>query len=120
MVKVLFLNNTAGEVNISQLNDMIKNSRIAAYCGPNGWVVVENPVKSQVLPEQKYRKGRRENMKLEEIREIAKKIGLNLGKQKKADSIRTIQNAEGNDPCFDTGKKNVCGQDSCLWREDCV
>jgi hypothetical protein len=58
-------------------------------------------------------------MTMEEIREIAKKRGVKPGKMKKRDLVRAIQDAEGNDPCFDTGKKDVCGQDACLWRKDC-
>jgi hypothetical protein len=59
-------------------------------------------------------------MKLEEIKEIAKKHNIRTGKVKKSDLVRTIQQAEGNEPCFDSGKAAQCGQDSCAWREDCV
>jgi len=58
-------------------------------------------------------------MKLEEIREIARQHGIKTGKMKKADIIRSIQEAEGNDQCFDSGKAAVCGQDACLWRQEC-
>jgi hypothetical protein len=58
-------------------------------------------------------------MKMDEIKEIAKKHGIKPGKMKKADLIRAIQQAEGNEACFETGKADVCGQDSCLWRGDC-
>jgi hypothetical protein len=40
--------------------------------------------------------------------------------RQKADLVRAIQQAEGYDACFKTGKADVCGQDACLWREDCV
>jgi hypothetical protein len=59
-------------------------------------------------------------MKLDEIKEIATKHDIKAGKMKKTDLVRTIQMAEGNKACFETGRANVCGQSACLWREDCV
>lgn len=58
-------------------------------------------------------------MKLEEIREIAKRHDIKAGRMKKGDLVRTIQQAEGNVVCFDTGIADECGQQKCLWREDC-
>lgn len=58
-------------------------------------------------------------MKLDEIKEIAKQHGIKVGRMKKAELVRAIQLAEQNDPCFETGKSDVCGQDTCTWREDC-
>lgn len=58
-------------------------------------------------------------MKLDEIKEIAKKHNIKVGKMKKADLVRAIQQAENNDICFETGQANTCGQQACLWREDC-
>lgn len=59
-------------------------------------------------------------MKLDDIREIAKQHGIKPGKMKKADLVRAIQQAEGNEACFDTGMSERCGQEQCLWREDCL
>jgi hypothetical protein len=59
-------------------------------------------------------------MKLEEIKEIAKRYDIKIGKLKKADLVRAIQAAEMNDICFETGKASECGQEKCLWRTDCV
>lgn len=59
-------------------------------------------------------------MKLDEIKEIAKEHGIKVGKMKKSELIRCIQQAEGNEQCFETGKADVCGQAGCLWREDCA
>jgi hypothetical protein len=42
-------------------------------------------------------------MKLDEIKEIAKKYNIKAGKMKKADLVRAIQQAEGNEVCFETG-----------------
>ena len=58
-------------------------------------------------------------MKLEEIKEIAKKHEIKVGKSKKADLVRAIQQAEGNVICFETGQASECGQTECLWRSDC-
>jgi hypothetical protein len=58
-------------------------------------------------------------MKLEEIKEIAKQHSIKVGKMKKVELVRAIQEAEKNDICFETGTADSCGQDTCLWREDC-
>jgi hypothetical protein len=58
-------------------------------------------------------------MKLDEIKEIAKRYNIKTGKTKKAELVRAIQQAEGNEPCFDSGKAAQCGQQTCLWRDDC-
>jgi hypothetical protein len=59
-------------------------------------------------------------MKLEEIKVIAKQLDIKVGKMKKADLVRAVQLAEGNDVCFETGKAAECAQDECLWRPDCL
>ena len=58
-------------------------------------------------------------MKLQEIREIARKFNMTHGGMKKVDLIRAIQLAEGNQACFGTGRAQQCGQKECAWREDC-
>ncbi len=59
-------------------------------------------------------------MTLAEIQKIAKKRGISLpAKVTKQDAVRTIQQAEGNNPCFNTKYRESCGQDKCLWRKDC-
>ena len=58
-------------------------------------------------------------MKLDEVKEKARRMGVPVGKLKKSDLVRSIQRAEGSDACFETGKAQSCGQDSCLWRADC-
>jgi hypothetical protein len=59
-------------------------------------------------------------MKLDEIKEIAKQHNIKTGKMKKADLVRAIQQAEGNEVCFEAGRVDSCGQEACLWREDCA
>ena len=58
-------------------------------------------------------------MKMEELRHIAKDKGVLPGRLKKADLIREIQRTEGNQPCFGTGFRDRCGQEQCLWRNEC-
>jgi hypothetical protein len=58
-------------------------------------------------------------MKLEELKEIAKQHNIKTGKLKKAELVQAIQQAEENDACFETGAAGTCGQENCLWREDC-
>jgi hypothetical protein len=59
-------------------------------------------------------------MKLDDIKQIAKQHNIKAGKMKKADLVRTIQMAEGNEVCFETGQVETCGQQACLWRGDCA
>ncbi len=58
-------------------------------------------------------------MNMSEIKEVAKDRGVKVGRLKKADLIREIQEAEGNPQCFCTGFSEQCGQQGCLWRADC-
>ena len=59
-------------------------------------------------------------MKVAEIKEIAKLHNIKIGKTKKSELVRAIQQVEGNLACFDSGKAAQCGQDGCLWREECA
>ncbi|MBE0503807.1 MAG: SAP domain-containing protein [Desulfuromonadales bacterium] len=59
-------------------------------------------------------------MKIDAIKEIAKRHQLKPGKANKGELIRAIQQAEGNSTCFGGNNANECGQFNCLWREDCL
>lgn len=59
-------------------------------------------------------------MKIEEIKVIARQYNLKPGRANKGELIRSIQQAEGNSPCFGSKGTYECGQFNCLWREDCV
>lgn len=59
-------------------------------------------------------------MKLDAVKQIAKKRGLQVTNMKKADIIRAIQCDEGNNTCYNTHSAETCGQTNCLWRDDCV
>ena len=58
-------------------------------------------------------------MKIQDIKDIAKKQGVNAEKMNKTDLIRAIQTAEENNACFATSSVQTCGQMNCLWRADC-
>jgi len=59
-------------------------------------------------------------MTVKEIKVIARKMGIQAGKMKKADLVRMIQMTEGNTSCFQTGVATTCGQENCCWRSDCM
>jgi len=58
-------------------------------------------------------------MKMQQVRKRAKALGLKTFQMRKADIIRSIQTAEGNDPCFEAAN-GQCDQLECCWREVCV
>lgn len=58
-------------------------------------------------------------MNMQEIKLIAKEKGVKAGTMKKVELVQAIQTVEGNEACFSTGKSGSCGQDQCLWKDDC-
>ena len=58
-------------------------------------------------------------MNMNQIKAVAKDRGVNPGKMKKEELIRSIQKIEGNPQCFNTQFSHLCGQEGCLWRPDC-
>lgn len=60
-------------------------------------------------------------MNLQEIRDRASSLGLTgIGKLRKAELIRKIQEAEGNNPCYGAEWRQSCGETACCWRGDCL
>ena len=59
-------------------------------------------------------------MNVKDIQAIARSMNLKTGKLKKIELIQMIQKEEGNDSCYGTSYVNTCGQDDCLWRDDCL
>ncbi len=59
-------------------------------------------------------------MKMTDIQNKAKSLGIKPGKMKKVELIRTIQSQEGNFSCFQTNNDGQCSQESCCWRDDCL
>jgi len=58
-------------------------------------------------------------MKISEIKEKAKSVGVKAGKMKKDELVRAIQQAENNNPCFGSND-GQCGQWNCCFMQDCV
>lgn len=58
-------------------------------------------------------------MKMPDIRKKAKALGIDSGRMKKEDLIRSIQRAEGNTACFGTGT-DECPYRDCCWRKNCI
>jgi len=58
-------------------------------------------------------------MNMTEIRKIAGQHNIKPGRLPKSVLIRSIQKAEGFFDCFDTNNSYQCGQEQCLWRQDC-
>ena len=60
-------------------------------------------------------------MNMTEIRGRAEGLGLaGVGKLRKADLIRRIQQAEGNNSCFGAEWRQDCAEMFCCWRDDCL
>ena len=59
-------------------------------------------------------------MNMQEIRGIAKGLGLKTSRTTKVNLVRSIQLTEGNFDCFGTAREGVCDQSGCLWRKDCL
>jgi hypothetical protein len=53
------------------------------------------------------------------VKEKAKSLGIKAARKSSTDLIKSIQQAEGNFPCFKTAN-GFCDQQSCLWRSDCL
>jgi hypothetical protein len=58
-------------------------------------------------------------MKMQEIRQMAKKLGINSFGKTKTDLIREIQRTEGNFDCYGTAVDD-CDQQECLFRPSCL
>ena len=58
--------------------------------------------------------------KLQEVRTIARKMGIDTRNVTLTELIRAIQRAEGNKDCYISAQTLTCAQTNCLWREDCL
>ena len=59
-------------------------------------------------------------MKFNEIRNMAKGMGINTYGMKKTDVVRAIQREENNIDCYGTQRVDICNEEACLWRNDCI
>lgn len=58
-------------------------------------------------------------MQMQEIRNIAKSLGIKTSRLSKVDLVRQIQITEGNFECFATAVEGECDRVDCVWRDDC-
>ena len=58
-------------------------------------------------------------MKMNELKEMAKGLGIKSGNKKKTELIHAIQIAEGNFDCFGNAEGD-CDQEDCLFRVECL
>lgn len=58
-------------------------------------------------------------MHVQQIRTIARTLGVRPGKLDRVRLIRAIQLAEGNFDCVATAYDGVCDQMNCAWRRHC-
>lgn len=58
-------------------------------------------------------------MKMQEVRILAKKMGINSFAKTKAELIREIQRKEGNYDCYGTAQ-GYCDQEGCSFRSACL
>lgn len=56
---------------------------------------------------------------MQEIRAIAKKMGINSFAKSKVELIHEIQRKEGNFDCFGTAE-GFCDQEACVFRSTCL
>jgi hypothetical protein len=59
-------------------------------------------------------------MRFDEIRSIAKEMGIGTYRMKKTDMVRAIQKVENNIECYGTERVEICQEEACLWRSDCL
>lgn len=58
-------------------------------------------------------------MKMQQIRLIAKELGINSFGKSKVELVREIQRKQGNFDCFGTAKGH-CDQIACCFRQSCL
>lgn len=58
-------------------------------------------------------------MQIQQIRTVARGMGIRPGNLSKVALVRTIQRQEGNFDCFATAYDGICDQSNCTWRHDC-
>ena len=54
-----------------------------------------------------------------EVKKKANMTRVKPGKMKKSELIKSIQVAEGNEACFESGNMQ-CSQVECCWRSECL
>jgi hypothetical protein len=95
----------------------------SALCAKAGRHGISNLGESTLVRWQKAdrnSKFEKDRMNFNELRKMAKQMGINTYRVKKPDIIRSIQRAENNIQCFGTQRVEYCCEHVCLWRNDCA
>ena len=58
-------------------------------------------------------------MTFEQLRALARELGVKTSNLRKSELIKSIQRAEGNFDCFGTAE-DYCDQTNCLFLPDCL
>lgn len=59
-------------------------------------------------------------MKMQDVRAMAKAMGVKTANMKKSEAIRAIQRSEGNFDCYGRAKGGYCDQGNCLFYDECM
>jgi 7-cyano-7-deazaguanine synthase in queuosine biosynthesis len=59
-------------------------------------------------------------MRFQEIQKVGKGMGINTYGMKKVEIIHAIQRTENTFVCYATDRVSHCGEEKCLWRNDCL
>jgi hypothetical protein len=68
----------------------------------------------------KKKKASSEKLMIQDVKDIAEKMGVDTRNLNKKELIRAIQRAEGNKDCYATAQVQTCGQTNCMWHQDCA
>lgn len=60
------------------------------------------------------------SVKMQQVRAMAKRLGVNIGGLGKVEAIRKIQRSEGNFDCFGRAATGYCDQTECVFYDDCM
>lgn len=58
-------------------------------------------------------------MNIQEVRDMAKELGIKTSRMSKMNLVKAIQLSEGNFSCFASAVDGDCDQMKCIWRDDC-
>ena len=59
-------------------------------------------------------------MTMNQIRKMAKALGVDVADLDKREAVRAVQRAEGNFDCYAKATGCFCDQAGCLFRDDCL
>jgi len=91
----------------------IKNIKDAAKKKAGKVINIKDVVKKKKEHAEKLKQ-------LQEVRTIARKMGIDTRNVTLKELIRAIQRAEGNKACYMSAEVLTCEQANCFWREDCA